>query len=157
MSLAAIGEREPEKVSHGPARHSGRGTRSRSVGRAPSSAQCPPCKHRDVGGQVPRLGQVVADQHERAPARELRREQRAEPVGGRGVETGERLVEQEDVGLVQQRAGDGGALQEAAAQVAHRCVGARAQADLVERHPGGRGGVGQAVEPGRKVQILRAA
>ena len=73
-------------------------------------------------------------------------------LGGARVEVRQRLVEQQQLGLVQRGAADRHPLGHAARQRPHRLVGPRAQPDLVEQrlHPR----LGHAVQPRVEAQVL---
>src|SRR3954453_16326228 len=72
--------------------------------------------HRDPGGHRPRLGQLMGDQHDADPLRAPGPELGPQPLAGRGVQGGERLVQQQHPGAVQQRPRDRGALRQTPAE-----------------------------------------
>ena len=87
-----------------------------------------------------------------------RGEQGVHQRGGLGVEVRARLVEQEQLGLVQERAADGHALRHAGREVAKQLGAVAAHADAVEKLGDARPGAAVDVEPvqaGVEAQVLR--
>ena len=111
----------------------------------PAAAQA----EREVGA-VQAADRVVAGDHARAARR--RADQRLDQLGGVRVEVGGRLVEQQQLGVVQDRAGDRGALDHPARVGVDRVVGAAAQADGVQQLLDAR--VRRAVQAGVEAQVL---
>ena len=117
----------------------------------PAAAQA----EHEVGLRQPLLD-VVRDQHARGAARAP--DQRRDGAGRARVEVGERLVEQQQLRLVQQRPADRHPLGHAARQRAHRLVAAARHADRLEqllrprraaRRAGARGSAGSRARSGR--------
>ena len=107
------------------------------------------------GGQLESLVEVVRDQHHRPPLRAQPRQEIAQRGGGPLVEAAERLVEEHDARLVQQRPRDRQALHHPPAEGPDACrarsasptaSSARAAAAAPDR--------GSAVEPPVEVQVL---
>ena len=67
-------------------------------------------QNREAVAQAGAATQVVASQQERASVVAKALQLVGQPIGGRRVESGELLVEQQQVGLVEQRARQGTAL-----------------------------------------------
>src|SRR5262245_28378729 len=110
--------------------------------------------HRDPGRHLPGLGQLVGDQHDPEPLFPPGPELRPEPFAGRGVEGGERLVQQEHSGAVQQGPRDRGPLSQPSAEPAGRLVGPGPQPGLVQGGPGGGRRGRQPVEPSGEGEVL---
>ena len=122
--------------------------RPRARGREQRLAPAAQAEH-EVGLGEPVLD-VVRDQHARRAA--ARADQRLDRAGGARVEVGERLVEQQQLGLVQDRAADRHALGHAARQRAHRLVAAPRHPDRVEQRLDPRRR--HAVQPRVEAQVL---
>src|SRR5207247_45817 len=112
---------------------------------ARSSVERPDVGHADVGRRRQQLGaaaaqaegeiglgepagRVVAGDHARAPG-----QQRADQSACGGVEVGARLVEQQQLGVVEDRARDRHPLHRAAAEVAHGLVGPALELQALEQ------------------------
>ncbi len=104
-------------------------------------------------GQLEALAQVVGRHDERVLGADLV-EQAVEDVDRVRVEAGVGLVEQQHPGLVQQRPGDGEALQHALGEGAHHVVAAVAELDPLEQIADAPPGVGDAVHVGVEAQVL---
>ena len=93
---------------------------------APAARRAPAAQAEHEVGLGQPAGRVVAGDTRVRPAAP---DQRLEQLGRRGVEVGARLVEQQQLGVVQHRARDGDALHHPARQRPHGVVGARPQPD----------------------------
>ena len=149
-------ERQPEHVRHRPAPRSASGRRPGRPGLAISSAQRPPASTatRVASGQTSARWWLTSTR--RASFGELRGQERPEPIGRGGVESGERLVQEEDA-----RGGGAarGRSRPAAASPRLRCrtgvVGPRRRAPPRRaRSAPPRRDPWQPVQPGREVEIL---
>jgi hypothetical protein len=84
-----------------------------------------------------------------------RREQRLDQGGGLGIEVRARLVEEKQLGLVQNRSADGDALLHAGREVAKQLGAVAAHPDAVEELADTRrGGVAEPVQAGVEAQVL---
>ena len=99
----------------------------------------PLAQHEDAVGQGDRLVDLVGDeQHGRAVAEEQLAHEVLHLDPGEGVEGGERLVEQQQLGLAHQGAGERHPLRLAARQGGRPGAGVVGEPDLVERPGPGR-------------------
>src|SRR3954454_4479891 len=113
--------------------------------------------HGDPRRSLPGFGELVGDQHNAESLPTSLVELGPKPPAGRGIERGERLVQQQQPGPVQQRPGDRRALRQPPAEPPGRLVGARPEPRLVERGPGGCQRRRQAVESRGEGQVLHQA
>src|SRR5688500_15066633 len=79
-------------------------------------------QHRHPGREPPHLAQPVGHHHDPQARGETLSQLAAEPLGGGRVERGERLIQQQEARLVEERSCDRGPLGEPAAQPARRLV-----------------------------------
>src|SRR5450432_899729 len=115
----------------------------------------PAAQHDDVLGDGRGRVEIVRDEHDDAPRVALGRELGLEPRRARGIERRRRLVEQQELGLVQEGAREREALGHAARERARRRVGGDvAEADALEHLAGALGGTRQAVQLGEEPQVL---
>ncbi len=91
-------------------------------------------QHGDAVGDPHQAVDVVGDHHDREPQRIAeRRDQLVERRGADRIEPGGRFIEQHDVGIEGQRAGEAGALAHASGELRGQLVGGiRRQADEPE-------------------------
>ena len=95
----------------------------------------------------------MAHHHEGAPLA-LGGDEPVEDLRRMGVEAGVRLVEEDDLRVVDERAGDGEALRHAAAEGAHRVVAAMAQLDGAQQLVNAGLRIGHAVELRKEEEVL---
>jgi len=99
----------------------------REVGQQPAAAE-----HDEVVGGVLHLAhQVAGDQHRPSLVGEVA-QQLAHPADALGVQAVHRLVEQEDVGVAEQRGGDPEPVPHAQGEPPHPVVGHRLEADHLD-------------------------
>ncbi len=108
-------------------------------------------------GRVEQIGDasriVRRQQDDRAAVAQVG-EARQQRLRRRLVQAGERLVEQDDARLGDQRTFQADALPHAAGEPADRVVGAIAQAGAIECRRDARPGIGDAVQRGEEAQVL---
>src|SRR5687768_9637486 len=100
--------------------------RQELVGRACNRAcqgPLPPDQGVGVGCQGPGLPHLMTHQHDRCPAQELGAQHRGDLGRGVGIQSGERLIQQQQGGFMQQRPGNRDPLEQAPGKPAHRLVG----------------------------------
>jgi len=73
-------------------------------------AEAAPGEHGRIIGDAERLGRVVGGHDRRTPISAKLPQKPAEVIGAPGIQAGEGLIEQQDRGTVQERAGEGGPL-----------------------------------------------